>query len=148
MLRLHGIVGRETDHEVHDRLHALEHRDAIEWLFVPEAEAGRRRFRLTTDKGTDCAVSLERGEELSDGSVLLMDEARAVIVRLGAPKRWRLRPRSPEAALQLGWNAGNLHWRVSFEGAELVVLLDGPLDSYRARIARLIADGLVEEVAA
>lgn len=147
MLRLHGIVGRETDHDVHARLHALEHRNAVELLFVPEAEARRRRFRLTTDKGTDCAVSLDRGEELSDGSVLLIAEQRAVVVRLGAPKRWCLRPNSPDAALRLGWNAGNLHWRVSFEEGGLVVLLDAPLEAYRARIARLLSDGLVEEVA-
>src|SRR5438128_857518 len=99
MLRLHGVIGRETDDEWRGRLHHLEHHDAVERLFVPEAELGRRRFRLTTDKGTDCAVSLDRDEVLADGALLFLDNARAVVVRIGAPQIWRLRPTSREAAL-------------------------------------------------
>ena len=68
------------------------------------------------------------------------------MVRVGEPKTWRLRPRTPEAALRLGWNAGNLHWRVTFEGADLVVLLDAPLADYRARIVPLLAESLIEEI--
>jgi urease accessory protein len=146
MLRLHGMVGHESDGELHNRLHGLEHSDAIEHVFVSEAEQGRRRFRLTTDRGTDCAISLHRNEELVNGAVLLLEPDRAIVVRLGEARVWRLRARGPEAALQLGWNAGNLHWRVRFEAADLLVLLDGPIGDYRARIEPLIAAGLVDEV--
>lgn len=146
MLRLHGVIGRETDADLRDRLHDLEHRHAVERLFVPEADLGRRRFRLTTDKGTDCAVSLDRGDALDDGALLLLEPMRAIIVRVGAPATLRLRARSQEAALRLGWNAGNLHWRVRFEGEDLVVLLDGAAEDYRARIGPLLADGSVDEV--
>jgi urease accessory protein len=38
-----------------------------------------------------------------------------------------------------------LHWRVRFEGNHLVVLLDGPLDTYRARIKPLLEAGEVVE---
>jgi urease accessory protein len=147
MLRLHGIIGRETDPALRPLLHDVEHDDGIEMLFVPEAELGRRRFRLTTDKGTDCAVSLDRDEDLTDGSLLFLDRKRAIIVRFGAPKTWRLTATSREASLRLGWHAGNLHWRARFEGDTLLVLLDGPLADYRARIAPLIADGSVREIA-
>lgn len=146
MLRLHGVVGRETDPQVREQLHHLEHHDAVERLFVPEAELGRRRFRLATDKGTDCAVSLDRGEELADGSLLFLDRHRAVVVRIGAPKTWRLRPLRQEGALRLGWSAGHLHWRVRFEDGDLVVLLDGPRSDYAARIATLLDDGSVGQV--
>jgi len=58
----------------------------------------------------------------------------------------RLRGKDAEAQLKLGWNAGNLHWRVRFEGDALVVLLDGPQETYRARIKSLIDTGDVIEI--
>ncbi|MGC2781092.1 MAG: urease accessory protein UreE [Bradyrhizobium sp.] len=145
MLRLHGIIGRADDKVYAGKLHTLEHRGGIELLFVPSADAGRKRFRLTTDRGTDCAVSLDRDEELVDGALLHLDSDRAIIARFGEQKVWRLRARDPASALKLGWHAGNLHWRVRFEDDCLVVLLDAPLDTYRARILPLIESGEVVE---
>jgi len=144
MLRLDGLIGRETDTALHDRLHELKHAGAIEYVFVGESDLGRRRLRITTDRGTDCAISLRRSEELADGTVLLIEPDRAIIVRLGKTRLWRLRARDREAALQLGWTAGNLHWRIRFEGADLLVMLDAPVDEYRARIQSLILAGRVE----
>lgn len=147
MLRLHGIVGYETDAPFRAQLHALEHRGGIELLFVPPEEAGRKRFRLTSDRGTDCAVSLDRDEELRDGALLHIDGERAIIARFGRQRLWKLRPAGETAALKLGWHAGNLHWRVRFEDGCLVVLLDGDLADYRARLADLLGDGSVTELA-
>src|SRR5258708_31125865 len=130
MLRLHGVIGCETDDEWRAELHHLEHHDAIERLFVPEAELGRRRFRLTTDKGTDCAVTLDRDDILSDGALLFLDRQRAVVVRLGARKTWRLRAKTRDAALRLGWSAGHLHWQVKFDGDDLIVPLEAPAADY------------------
>ena len=145
MLRLHGIVGHETDPAFHVRLHELEHHDSIELLFVLPDEAGRKRFRLVTDRGTDCAVSLDRDEQLTNGALLYIDGNKAVVARFGQQSVWRLRPANAAAALKLGWNAGNLHWRVRFDGDCLVVLLDGPLADYRARLQHLLDEGEVAE---
>lgn len=145
MLRLHGIIGRADDRAYAGRLHALEHRGGIELLFVPPEDTGRKRFRLTTDRGTDCAVSLDRDEQLVDGALLYLDSDRAIVARFGAQQVWRLRARDAASALKLGWHAGNLHWRVRFEGEHLVVLLEAPLDSYRARIRPLIESGEILE---
>ncbi len=145
MLRLHGVIGNEKEPTYRAHLHALEHSGGLEYLFVPSEDAERRRFRATTDRGADCAVSLDRDEKLSDGAILHIDETRAIIVRFGEPRIWRLRPRDMSAALKLGWNAGSLHWRVRFEGDVLSVPLDGPVESYRARIAALLASGEVVE---
>jgi len=145
MLRLHGIMGRADDRAYARQLHALEHRGGIELLFVPPADAGRKRFRLTTDRGTDCAVSLDRDERLVDGALLHLDSDRAIIVRFGEQQVWRLKARDDASALKLGWHAGNLHWRVRFEGDHLIVLLDAPLDTYRARILPLLDAGEVVE---
>ena len=146
MLRLHGIIGSVSDASIARPPHTLEHRDAVEILYVPDADAGRHRLRLTTDRGTDCALSLERGETLADGAVVLMEPARAIVVRIGAPKTLTPRPDGIEAALQLGWNAGNLHWRVTIRDRDLVVALDGPEPDYLARIRPLLEAGSVTVV--
>jgi urease accessory protein len=146
MLRLHGIIGTAEDEGYASLIHELEHRDGIELLFVPPSDAGRKRFRLTTDRGTDCAVSLDRDEELVDGALLFIDPTRAIIARFGEQEIWRLRPLDQAASLKLGWNAGNLHWRVRFDGDTLSVLLDAPLHTYRARILPLLDSGEVEEI--
>lgn len=146
MLRLHGIIGGVDDPAFRGLVHDLEHANGIELLFVPSSDAGRKRFRLLTDRGTDCAVSLDRDEDLFDGALLYIDPQRAIIARFGEQAIWRLRPADEAAALRLGWNAGNLHWRVRFEDDCLLVLLDGPLHDYRARILPLLDDGSVAEV--
>jgi urease accessory protein len=147
VLRLHGIIGKQQDPVYEGLLHELEHSDGIELLFVPPTDAGRKRFRLLTDRGTDCAVSLDRDEELTDGALLYIDPERAIIAKFGEQEVWRLRPVDQAAALKLGWNAGNLHWRVRFEGDCLAILLDGPLHEYRARILPLLREGEVAELA-
>lgn len=144
-LRLHGLIGRSDDAAYAGRLHHVEHHGGIELLFVPPADVGRKRFRLMTDRGTDCAVSLDRDEELVDGALLFLSHDRAIIVRFGEQQAWRLKASDQAAALKLGWNAGNLHWRVRFDGDWLVVLLDGPLETYRARIMPLLDAGEVVE---
>ena len=146
MLRLHGIVGHASDPPFHARLHALEHHDGVELLFVPPQDAGRRRFRLATDRGTDCAVSLDRHEDLTDGAILYIDREKAIVARFGRQRVWRLLPAHAAAALKLGWNAGNLHWRVRFEDDCLLILLDAPLADYRARIAHLLDEGDIAEL--
>ena len=147
MLRVHGILGSKDDPDLHKALHRLEHSGGIEYLFVPPSDTARKRFRLATDRGTDCAISIDRDQSLFDGAVLAIDATRAIVARFGEQEVLRFVPRDMEAALKLGWNAGNLHWRVRFDGEVLEVLLDGPAADYRARIADLVDAGLIREVA-
>lgn len=90
---------------------------------MPPDEAGRKRFRLTTDRGTDCAVSLDRDEQLTNGALLYIDSKTAIIV----------------------WFGQQSVWRVRFEGDRPVVLLDGPLSDYRTRLEHLLNGGEVTE---
>lgn len=143
MLRLHGIVGDRQDRTLHRKLHHLEHHDAIEFLFVAEPDLGRRRLRAVTDRGTECAISLERDNTLFDGAVLLIDDSRAIVVKAGAPTELRLRPRDLDGAVRIGFMAGHLHWRVRFDGSDLCVVVDGALSDYTARIAPFLDDGSV-----
>ena len=106
-------------------------------------DALRRRLRGTTDKGTEVTIALSRDEQLSDGAVLRLDPDKAVIVRMSEERWLRLEPRDTDAAIEAGYFAGNLHWRVRFAPGALLVALEGPVEDYLQRIAPLTASGKV-----
>ncbi len=143
-----AILGPSDGPEFHGALHRLEHADAVDLLRLPRADLARRRLRATTEAGHDIAIALPRDERLFDGAVLKLDEAGALVVRVEAEDWLRVRPSGAEAALRLGYHAGNLHWRVRFENSDLLVALEGPESRYRDRLVDLVADGtctIVEE---
>ena len=148
MLRLTRIIGIATEPAIAERLHALDHDGRVETIALDAADTARKRLRVATDKGTDCAIALARSERLVNGAVLLLEPARAVVVRMRETTWLALGPRDLAAALELGYFCGNLHWRVRFEDAVLKVALDGPRASYMARLAQHLEDGrarLVDE---
>jgi urease accessory protein len=52
----------------------------------------------------------------------------------------RLEPRSISDAIELGYRAGNLHWRVRFEGEVLFVAMEGRPQDYTARLREMISE--------
>jgi urease accessory protein len=52
-------------------------------------------------------------------------------------------PQSAAAALELGYHAGNLHWRIRFDHDALLVAIEGPVEQYKNRIAPLLNSGRV-----
>jgi urease accessory protein len=134
---LAAIHGDRADPGLAERLHALSHAGRVETLVIDPADLPRRRFHATTDAGTPCFVELPRTERLRDGAVLHLDDARAVVVRVGEQRWLPLRPVDVAAAIELGYLAGNLHWRVRFDDGLLWVALDGPEDAYLARLREL-----------
>jgi urease accessory protein len=144
MLMLSAILGHANDDEIAARLHDLGHKGAVETIRLERHDMQRRRLRTQTDKGTACAIALPRDRKLDDGAVLLIDDSRAIVVR-AADENWlRLRPRDSAAALELGYHAGNMHWRVHFEGGLLAIALEGPEQAYLDRLAGFFADGRAE----
>lgn len=138
-----AIVGDRADPTHAERLHALAHRDRIETLVVAPEDLPRRRFHSQTDRGTRCFVALPRDEPLFDGAILLLEADRAIVVRVGEQRWLRIVPRDAAAALELGYLAGNLHWRIRFDAGALAVALDAPRDGYLARLRPLVGDGRV-----
>jgi urease accessory protein len=144
MITVTKILGTASEPSVADRLHHLEHNDGVELLVVDRDDILRRRLRGKTDKGTDIAIALDRGDQLADGSVLLLDEVRAVVLRV-CEQRWlRLEPADVDAALEAGCCAGNNHWRVRFEPGALLIAMQGPAEHYRARLEPLLRAGKIE----
>lgn len=136
-LLLEAVLGEAGAPWWHDRLHAMEHRGQVEYLLIPEAAAARRRMRLATDRGRDCAIALPRTARLADGAVLHCTADLAIVVRLDSGARLRLCPESLGDALRLGHWCGNLHWKVVFGPGWMEVVMEGPEARYRDRLRDL-----------
>ena len=140
-LRIYRIIGNLHDAELAERLHRLDHEGLVEYLTLERDDVHRRRLRARTDRATECLIALPRNQSLSDGAILALDEERAIVVRLKVEHWLALSPRDEAAALELGYFAGNLHWRVRFEGPRLLIALEGPEKDYLARLEPLLRDG-------
>lgn len=147
MRRLQKVLGLATEPEMANALHALAHSGAIEFVELDAKDLARRRLRVCTDKGTECAIALPRPERLQNGSVLALTEDHAVVVRLCEQEWMTLEAIDSVSSLRLGFLAGHLHWRVEFDGTRLRVALDGPRDTYLARLAGPLADGAIRVIA-
>lgn len=143
MLRVEKILGDTSDPVMFDLIHDLEHDGVVETIRLPTDDLDRHRLMATTDHGNEVAIAIPRDTKLTDGSVLYLDKTKAIIVRAAEQKWLRLSPQTAADAVELGYCAGNLHWRVRFEGADLLVAKSGPAESYLNRIPDLISSGRV-----
>jgi urease accessory protein len=114
LLHLTAILGYASDPDFSERLHTLDHAGKVETVILTRADAKRHRLRATTDRGTEVAIVLARAEVLSDGAVLYLSEDKAIVIRMKEEEWLTFVPRDTSAALELGYTAGNLHWRVRF----------------------------------
>lgn len=146
MLRLDHIIGSATDPDIAERLHRLEHAGCVEWIALAAEDTARRRLHVATDRGTECAIMLPRSERLANGAVLLLNDERAIAVRLNEAQWLALTARDAAAAIELGYFAGNMHWPVRFDGAVLRIALQGPAQWYLERLAHLIKDGRIRRI--
>ena len=80
MIFIKTVLGNIGDREWADRLSAAE----SDLLEIDQWEAQKSRFRKTTAKGVEIAVSIDRGTHIRDGDVLLWDAQAlsAVVARI------------------------------------------------------------------
>jgi urease accessory protein len=116
----------------------------VETILLQRTDAQRHRLRTTTDRGTDVAIALDRNESLSDGAVLYLTEDRAIVVRMNEETWLAFVPIDTAAALELGYAAGNLHWRVRFFAGTLQVAREGPEETYLDRLRPLLNSGRIQ----
>ncbi len=146
VLKLNQIVGNASSGEMAEKIHRLSHAGSLEKIELSAADTARKRLRVTTDKGTDCAIALNRDVDLENGSVLLFEESRAIVVSMLETEWLRIAPADQAAALELGYFVGNLHWRVRFAGEILEIALEGPEQNYLDRLAAHLEDGRARRV--
>ncbi len=138
MILVERVLGSRLDPSLSQQLHDLDHHGRIDTLTLAPAELARRRFRATTTAGQDVAIALPRDQPLYDGAVLLLEPGHALVVRVQGQRWLLLQPHGVSDAVALGYHAGNLHWRVRFEGDALLVALEAPVDDYLARLRPLL----------
>ncbi len=139
MLRIDHVVGSRLEDAFSEEIHRLEHRGAVDEVNIPAADLARRRLLAVTRAGEELAIALPPHQKLFDGAILLIDGERAIVVRAATGRWMRLEPRSISDAIELGYQAGNLHWRVRFQGEALVVALEGRPEDYTARLEEMIS---------
>jgi urease accessory protein len=144
MLRIEQVIGSRAEPDIAATLHDLESRGAVDVLMLSPGDMARRRMRAQTRGGTDVAIALPRAQSLSDGAVLLLESDRALVVHTDARRWLRLTPRAITDAVELGYQAGNLRWRVRFAGESLLVALEAPAAEYLARIDPIVAERRVD----
>lgn len=146
MRRLERIVGQISDPSIADKLHALEHAGLVECVALQPEDMQRRRLRVKGDQGTEYAIALPRTQLLTDGAVLMLEPKKAVIVHAEIQNWLRVRATTPAAALELGYLAGNMHWKVRFDGDVIEIARQGPENDYLARLAGIMGSGQIEKI--
>lgn len=117
MILIDTIVGSIDDHEWAERLSSAD----TDLLEIDQWEAQKSRFRKTTVKGVQVAISIDRGTHIRDGDVLLWDaHARSAIVArielrdvmiVHLDELMRLAPMlAMRTCVELGHAMGNQHW--------------------------------------
>ena len=134
MIQISEILGHSQDPNLSSQLHELSHQNKVEYIVLDHANLQRRRFRTKTDKGTDCAISISRDNKLSNGAVLVLENDLAIVVKMADDQWLSLKPKDLSTAIELGYFAGNMHWRVKFEKERLDIAIDSPEEIYLDRL--------------
>ena len=140
MITYTSIIGSAAEPRIADLLHSLEHHGRVDYVTLAADDIKRHRLRARTQRGDECGIALDRDMHLFDGAVLRLDRDAALVVRTEDTRWLRLAPRDAAAALELGYFAGNMHWKVRFGRGALEIAVKGALDDYLQRLAPMLAD--------
>jgi urease accessory protein len=130
MILIKTVLGNIDDREWAERLSAAD----TDLLEIDQWEAQKSRFRKTTAKGVEIAVSIDRGTHIRDGDVLLWDvhALSAVVARIELrdvmivhlDELMSLAPKlAMRTCVELGHAMGNQHWPALVKDAVVYVPL-------------------------
>ena len=130
MIIIESVLGNVGDPEWAARLAAAE----VDLVEIDQWEAQKSRFRTTTTKGAELAVSIGRGTYIRDGDVLLWDAhaPSAIVARIELRDVMvvhldDLLRVAPEVAIrtcvELGHAMGNQHWPALVKGTLVYIPL-------------------------
>lgn len=138
------IIGAADQPGLREELHRLDHAHAVDHLRLARSDLARRRFRGLTEGGREVAIALPRDKPLFDGAVLELKASAALVVRVETEEWLRFVARDAATALKLGYFVGNLHWRVRFEGALLLIAVETERRVYLDRLEPMIRSGEIQ----
>ena len=130
MVIIETVLGNISDPEWTGRLSTAN----VDLLEVDQWEAQKSRFRKTSTKGAELAISLDRGTYIRDGDVLFWDAkaAEAVVARIDLrdvmvvylDDLTRLAPEiAMRTCVEVGHAMGNQHWPALVKGSLVYVPL-------------------------
>ena len=130
MILIKNVLGNIDDREWAERLSAA----ATDLLEIDQWEAQKSRFRKTTARGVEIAVSIDRGTHIRDGDVLLWNaQARSALVArielrdvmiVHLDELMSLAPKvAMRTCVELGHAMGNQHWPALVKDAVVYVPL-------------------------
>jgi len=96
-------------------------------------ERYRRRGLLRTDTGEEFLLDLPEATELADGSALLLEDGRQVLVKAAPEPLAEVRAEGPLLA-RLAWHVGNRHTPAQVEGGRLLIQRDYVIEDMLARL--------------
>ena len=64
----------------------------------------------------------------------MLEDDRAIIVKMAEDQWLSLKPKDTSTAIELGYFAGNMHWRVKFRKDCLDIALESPEEIYLDRL--------------
>ena len=64
----------------------------------------------------------------------MLEDDRAIVVKMAEDRWLSLKPKDVSTAIELGYFAGNMHWRVKFEKERLDIALESPEEIYLDRL--------------
>ncbi|MFC7393974.1 urease accessory protein UreE [Scopulibacillus cellulosilyticus] len=86
-----------------------EHEADIEYVYLDSEECPKKRFRTTTDKGTEVGIDLPPGPPLSEGDILYADNNRLIVVKVKPTDVIVAKPQTKKEMGELCYQIGNLH---------------------------------------
>lgn len=128
MIVIERVLGNSGDREWTDRLASA----SIDRLRVDQWQAQKSRFRTTTERGTEIAISLDRGTYIHEGDVLHWDGATAIVAQIDLRDVMVVHldglaavdPRiAMRTCVELGHAMGNQHWPALVKEAAVYVPL-------------------------
>ncbi|MEM8843928.1 MAG: urease accessory protein UreE [Pseudomonadota bacterium] len=144
MLILNSVLGSIDDEVFSDKIHTLSHSDKIEFIKLDPVDLARKKFKAYTTAGRSCAVSVSRDTVLENGSILCIEDDFAIVLKTNEVKWLKIKPHNINAAIELGYFAGNMHWQVRFSDHYLFIALNSSKESYLNRLSNLISNHSIE----
>ncbi|ANF83420.1 hypothetical protein A3K93_14430 (plasmid) [Acinetobacter sp. NCu2D-2] len=144
MMIVNQILGLITDHDISHQLHDVSHHGVAEKIVLSSEDISRHRLKVKTNRGRDVAIQLPRHQHLQNGSVLHLASDHAIWVEVDEPKFLSLKPKSIDAALELGYFAGNMHWPIRFKADVLQIQMQSHEAYYLERLAHFIESQTIE----
>ena len=146
MIILEKILGFVSDKIYEEKIHILSHKNKVEYIILEPSDVSRKRIRIKSDKGTDCAISLERDTILSDGAILFFSDKKALVIKINKQKWLEINVNSKKDSIQFGYFIGNLHCKVKFKDENVLIALEGPLSNYTDRIGDFLKNNQISIV--